>query len=307
MSGRWSYRLPTYQPRVRGATVGTSGSVTARGDDPRGTTAGIYAPFVKRGVMTETRLGRLARLLAVGVFAAVLFVAPAAAQSSTTQQLIDGLNTRLLWVGVPITVLVEAILIYAVVKFRGNDDPKETRENRRLEVTWTIATAIILLFVGVASYGVLANEDVTYSQPQAGEDGVEVEAVAYQWNWKMNYPEQNVSQLSARDVELDVVAENDLSGPLIVAPVDEPLYITTTSEDVIHAVHVPEMGLKQDSVPGQNNTIRTTPLETGVYQGYCAEYCGQGHSKMYFSVVIVDQDTYDEFIDRQTSESSDGE
>ena len=257
--------------------------------------------------MTETRLGRLARLLAVGAFAAVVFVAPAAAQTSTTQQLIDGLNNRLLWVGVPITVLVEAILIYAVVKFRGNDDPKETRENRRLEVTWTIATAIILLFVGVASYGVLANEDVTYSQPQAGEDGVAVEAVAYQWNWKMNYPEQNVSQLSARDVELDVVDENDLSGPLIVAPVDEPLYITTTSEDVIHAVHVPDMGLKQDAVPGQNNTIRTTPLETGVFQGYCAEYCGQGHSKMYFSVVVVDQDTYDEFIERQTSESSDGE
>ena len=122
--------------------------------------------------MTETRLGRLARLLAVGVFAAVLFVAPAAAQSSTTQQLIGDLNTRLLWVGVPITVLVEAILIYAVVKFRGNDDPKETRENRRLEVTWTIATATILLFVGVASYGVLANEDGTYSPPQAAGERV---------------------------------------------------------------------------------------------------------------------------------------
>ncbi|ERH13311.1 MAG: cytochrome c oxidase, subunit II [halophilic archaeon J07HB67] len=255
--------------------------------------------------MTETRLGRLVRLVAVGAFAAVLFAAPVAAQTSTTQQLIDGLNARLLWVGVPITVLVEAILVYAVFKFRGNDDPKKTRENRRLEITWTVATAIILLFVGVASYGVLANEDVTYSQPEAAGDGVEVEAVAYQWNWKMNYPEQNVSQLSARDVELGVVEEKDLSGPLIVAPVDEPLYITTTSEDVIHAVHVPEMGLKQDAVPGQNNTIRTTPLETGVFQGYCAEYCGQGHSKMYFSVVVVDQQTYDEFLERQSSDGDD--
>ena len=254
--------------------------------------------------MTETRLGSLARGLLVGALAAVLFAVPAAAQTSTTQGLIDGLNSRLLWVAVPITILVEAILIYTVLKFRNADEAKETKENRRLEITWTVATAVILLFVGAASYGVMANEDVTYTQPEPGEDGVHVEAVAYQWNWKMNYPSENISQLTARDVNLDAVEENDVSGPIIVAQKGEPLYITTTSEDVIHAVHVPEMGLKQDAIPGQNNTIRTTPLETGVYQGYCAEYCGQGHSNMYFQVVVVDEQTYQQFLERQ---SSDGE
>ncbi|MEZ3144532.1 cytochrome c oxidase subunit II [Halobaculum sp. MBLA0143] len=254
--------------------------------------------------MTETRLGSLARGLLVGALATVLFAVPAAAQTSTTQQLIDGLNARLLWVAIPITILVEAILIYTVLKFRNADEAKETKENRRLEITWTVATAVILLFVGVASYGVLANEDVTYTQPEPGEDGVHVETVAYQWNWKMNYPSENISRLTARDVNLDVVEENDVSGPIIVAQKGEPLYITTTSEDVIHAVHVPKMGLKQDAIPGQNNTIRTVPLETGVFQGYCAEYCGQGHSKMYFQVVVVDEDTYQQFLQRQSDDGT---
>jgi len=61
------------------------------------------------------------------------------------------LNMNLLYIAVPITVLVEGILIYTVWKFRNNEDPLPTMENRRLEITWTIATAIILLVVGIAS------------------------------------------------------------------------------------------------------------------------------------------------------------
>jgi cytochrome c oxidase subunit 2 len=250
--------------------------------------------------MTAKRLGSLARGLFVGLFAAVLFATPAAAQTSTTAELINGLNGRLLYVAVPITILVEAILIYTVLKFKDSEEAQPTKENRRLEITWTVATAVILLFVGVASYGVLANEAVTYNQPAPEGDGVHVEAVAYQWNWKMNYPNEGIESLTASDVDID--AAEDLSGPIIVVPKGEPLYITTTSEDVIHAFHVPKMGLKQDSVPGQNNTIKTTPLKTGVYQGYCAEYCGAAHSKMYFSVVVVEQSTYDSFVDSQTAD-----
>jgi cytochrome c oxidase subunit 2 len=250
--------------------------------------------------MMAKRLGSLARGLFVGLFAATLFATPAAAQS-TTAELINGLNGRLLYVAVPITILVEAILVYTVLKFKDTETAKPTKENRRLEITWTVATAVILLFVGVASYGVLANEDVTYTQPTPGEnvDGVQVEAEAYQWNWNMNYQQEGIEGLTASDLELD--RADGVSGPVIVVPVDTPVYITVTSQDVLHALHVPDLGLKQDAIPGQNNTVRTTPTETGVYQGYCAEYCGAGHSKMYFQMIVVEQDTYDQFVERQTA------
>ncbi len=258
--------------------------------------------------MTEKRHGALARRLLVGLLAATTFAVPAAAQSSTTAELINSLNGDLLYVAVPITILVEAILLYTVLKFRNADEAKETKENRRLEITWTVATAVILLFVGVASYGVLANPDVTYTggEPQPTGDAVEVEAVAFQWGWNMNYPNENISGVTAGDVDIDAVADADLSSgtPIIVVPKRQTVYISTTSEDVIHALHVPKLGLKQDSIPGQTNTLQTTPLETGVYQGYCAEYCGQAHSQMYFSVVVVEQDTYDQFVDAQTSSQS---
>ena len=252
-----------------------------------------------RNSMKGTRLGAL--MVALGGLS--LFVGTAAAQPSTTAGLINQLNDRLLYIAVPITLLVEVILIYTVLKFKDADDPEPTRENRRLEITWTVATAIILLFVGVASYGVLANPAVTYVGAEAAPDegDVHVEAIAYQWNWDVNYPEHNVTAVTASDVNHP--ATEGLEGPVMVLPVDQDVYITVTSRDVIHALHVPDLGLKHDAVPGQRNTIMTHTLETGVYQGYCAEFCGVAHSQMYFNVVIVPQDDYQRFLANQQSAS----
>ncbi|SHG80503.1 cytochrome c oxidase subunit II [Halobaculum gomorrense] len=253
--------------------------------------------------MTRTRLGSLL----VGLVGLALFATPVAAQPSTTAGLINSLNGKLLYVAVPVTLFVEIMLIYAVLKFRNNDEPAPTRENRRLEVTWTVATAIILLFVGVASYGVLANPDVTYTgaeEIEPSEGDVHVKTVAYQWNWRMNYQTANITELTADDIDTAVVPQAEgVEGPVIVVPQGQDLYFTTASEDVIHGFSVPALGLKQDAIPGQTNTIKTVAKETGVYQGYCTEYCGVAHSKMYFTVIVVDQGTYDEFVDSQTGSS----
>ena len=233
--------------------------------------------------------------------ALALLATPAAAQApSRTADLINSLNGKLLYIGLPITLLVEVILIYTVIRFRNNDDPEPTRENRRLEITWTVATAIILLFVGVASYGVLANPNVTYFPseddigPEPSKGDVVVNATAYQWNWTMSYPNENVSGTAVDGT------------PLMVLPKGQDVYIRTTSRDVLHAFHVPKLALKQDSFPGQVNTIKTKPTEIGTYQGYCAEFCGVGHSQMYFKVKVVPQDQYQQWIRNHQNTSSPG-
>jgi len=234
-------------------------------------------------MMRNTRLALVSLLAAVAVS---LAADPVAAQSSASAELIYGLNSKLLWIAIPITLLVEGILIYTVVKFRNNDEPSPTEENRRLEITWTIATAVILLFVGVASYGVLADQNVAGPQVEdASGDPVVVRAEAYQWGWEMSYPE----------------AGNFTTGTEIVVPADRQVRIQVTSRDVIHGFHAPELGLKQDALPEQVNTISTVPYEEGTYQGYCSEYCGVSHSQMYFSIEVVSEEEYEEWLDEQRS------
>jgi cytochrome c oxidase subunit 2 len=231
---------------------------------------------------------RAASVCGAGLALLVLATAPAAAQSSTSIGLIDSLNAKLLYIAVPITLLVEFVLLYTVLRFKDADEATPTRENRRLEITWTVATAVILLFVGVASYGVLASPDVTHpaDAPVApDDDDVHVYAEAYQWGWTMTYPDENVTAAGFP--------------PNVVVPVDRDVYFTISSRDVIHGFAVPELGLKQDAIPEQNNTIRTTPLETGTYQGYCTEYCGVSHSQMYFTVEVVSQEEYRSYLAEQ--------
>jgi len=231
----------------------------------------------------------LATLLGVGVLA--LFADPVLAQGydSTTEELIRSLNTQLLYMAIPITVLVEGILIYTVWKYRNNDDPKPTKENRRLEISWTIATALVLLVVGYASYGVMANDYVAGTEDsfQPGEGDVEVEVVGEKYLWTYNYEGENVTT----------------TGTLVV-PNNTDLYLRITSSDWIHAFHVPELGLKQDAMPGTHNTIKTKVTSQGNYTLYCAEYCGVGHSQMLGEVQVVSQQEYEEWLEEQQSGSS---
>src|SRR6056297_2802463 len=140
----------------------------------------------------------LASLLSAALLA--LFADPVAAQS-TSADLINELNDKLLYIALPITLLVEIILVYAVIRFKNNDEPKPTKENRRLEITWTVATAFILLFVGVASYGVMADPAVTFGaggeEVAPNESDVLVQAEAFQWGWTMTYPEHDISMESS--------------------------------------------------------------------------------------------------------------
>jgi cytochrome c oxidase subunit 2 len=277
--------------------------------------------------MTRTRVAGLSAGLAALLAAAV---DPAAAQASVNDDLIWGLNLKLLYVAIPLTILVELILIYTVYRFKDADEAKPTQENRRLEITWTVATAIILLFVGFASYqilGVTAIGGVTGSSVQdpvdpavtlhdgqgavgppeerdAGNasDGidddevVEVEVVGQTFFWTYNYPEETVNGNESQYVSATSTADE----PLVI-PANTTVYLHVTSTDVIHALHVPDLGLKQDAIPGEYNTIETTAYETGTYQLYCAEYCGVGHSGMLGQVQVVSQEEFGAWLDERKS------
>lgn len=254
--------------------------------------------------MTDRRAG-LAAL--VGVIVLAFVVEPAAAQSTsdtTTEQLIWGLNSWLLYLAVPITVLVEGILIYTVWKFRKQEDPLPTKENRRLEIAWTIATAMILVAVGVGAYAVLANPYVVATADQTIEDEpepLEIKVTGQTWLWTYTYPNETVEEVTGIDERVEYTQSGTDGTPLVI-PTDRPVRFNITSQDWLHAFHVPDLGLKQDAFPGQYNTILTKAQNEGTYQLYCAEYCGSGHSGMLGSVQTMSQSDFETWLTNQTAE-----
>jgi len=228
-----------------------------------------------------------------------LFTLPVAAQS-VNRNLIDQLNLQFLYVALPLSIFVELILIYAVVRFRNNDDPKPTAEDAPLEITWTIATAIILLFVGVSAYTVFANPYISPAQSvdvgaSAGDavgadppaDAVVVDVVAYQWGWQFRYPGANVTTQNA-----------------LVLPTDRDVYLRLSSADVVHSLFVPKLGLKQDIFPARRTVARTRVTQRGEYRVYCAEFCGAGHSRMLATATAVSPDAYRRWLDAHRGEGN---
>jgi cytochrome c oxidase subunit 2 len=211
---------------------------------------------------------------------------------STTEELIWGLNSWLLYLAVPIAVLVEGILIYTVWKYRKQDEALPTKENRRLEIGWTIATAIVLLAVGIGAYQVMANPYVSAESQQTGvledePEPVEIKVVANKYFWNFEYPNETAAAITGN--------ATSFTADSLVMPNDRPVELNVSSNDWLHALHVPGLGLKQDAFPGQWNTVLTKPQETGEYQLYCAEYCGSGHSQMLNTAVVMPQDEFEEW------------
>ena len=228
------------------------------------------------------------------VGALLLFVAPASAQA-VNRDLFDRLNTQLLYVALPLTVFVEIILVYAVLRFKDNPDPKPTIADPPLEITWTVATAVILLFVGFSAYTVLGSPYVSPAGNVAADpgspdampqDAVVVNVTAYQFGWEVHYPQTNTTT----------------QGELVV-PTDREVYLRLQSADVIHSLFIPDWGIKQDVFPGQTTLVHTRVYQPGVYRLYCAELCGVGHSRMTGNATAVSEQKYRSWLDAHRNET----
>jgi heme/copper-type cytochrome/quinol oxidase subunit 2 len=80
------------------------------------------------------------------------------------------------------------------------------------------------------------------------------------------------------------------------------------SADVIHSFWIPRIGGKRDvnplprrregEQPTHDNYLLFTVREPGHYLGQCAEYCGESHAIMRMTVIAVEPDEFDEWVQR---------
>jgi cytochrome c oxidase subunit 2 len=250
-----------------------------------------------RRKMGQSMTSRRSIVLLAGTAGLALVTVPVAAAQppSITARLIQELSNRLLIVAIPVTLLTEGFLFYAILKFRKNDSPTPTVENRRLEVSWTIATAVLLAFVGISAYSVMGQPFVTPTENTAEqrietENPVVVNVTGAQWLWTFHYPQHNVTMQNK-----------------MVLPANRSIVLRITSSDVIHSVHVPKLGLKRDAIPGQTTYIATKLNSSAVgntYTLYCAEYCGRAHSNMLADIQVVSQQKYQDWLKKQGGSNS---
>ena len=221
---------------------------------------------------------------------------------------IFGLHMSMLWWCVGIGVVVFGVMIYSLIQHRKSRGAVAANfhDSTALEITWTVIPFIILFIMAWPATKTLVKLYDT------SESEVDVVITGYQWYWKYEYLDQDVSffsYLSTPQEQIDNLTEK---GDNYLLEVDEPLVIPTnkkvrfliTSNDVIHAWWVPDLAVKKDAIPGYINESWAIVEEPGTYRGVCAELCGEKHGFMPVVVKAVPEEEYSVWLEeRRTAQA----
>ena len=197
---------------------------------------------------------------------------------------LQDLFTGIFFWAVVVFVLVEGALIVAIFRFRerpGGPAPKRTHGNTILEISWTLAPAVVLVLIAIPTIKTIWDVD----RPPRGESLV-VEAIGHQWWWEFRYP------------DLGVVTANEIH-----IPVGTQIDVRLTSDDVIHSFWFPRLGGKRDVIPGRENQIWFTADSAGIYLGQCAEFCGLSHALMKMELVAESPEDFERWVEQQKADA----
>ena len=227
----------------------------------------------------------------------------------TSQSMINyNLHMTLLWICIVIGVIVFSAMFVSIVLHRKSRDHEAAQftHSTKAEVVWTIIPVLILVVMAVPATSALINMEV------APETEMTVKITGFQWRWKYEYVEDEISFISSLDPQSNAArrlasgenpenVENyllEVDNPLVL-PADTKIKFLITADDVIHSWWVPALGWKRDAIPGFINEAWTEVMEPGVYRGQCAELCGKDHGFMPIVLHVLPRDEYVAWVVQQ--------
>lgn len=215
--------------------------------------------------------------------------------------------TQTLWNGGWIAALATGVVVWGLIlwacvfhrKKKNSTEalPPQVRYNLPIEILYTVVPVIM-----VSVFFYFTARDQTEITKVSNTAPVKVLVEGYQWSWRFTTEYQGQKVVTAGvPVDLSKQSKEDPQGPQLVLPVNSQVHFDLHSPDVIHSFWVPEFLFKLDVFPGNvRNQFEITTLDrTGVFFGRCAELCGVDHSRMLFSVKLVPQAEFDQYIKSQ--------
>ena len=247
--------------------------------------------------------------IAVSVVATPLVVllaapglAPGDATSEASGQVTD--NTVLLGIATPIAALILVYFAYSLIVFRHRGPESEEgvaiRGNNRVQITWIVVTAAIVLFAAV--YGTVR----LFSDSGAGGGQGQVQGRS--------------DRRAARERGLLTVARVGVGGApstFVAPPTPTPSPTTEAPNLAPGTEHVvvkgesfstiaKKYGLSSkaisDANPGVDNIAYAHPTETGSFDIRCAELCGLFHGHMFDTGQVVSDGQFAAWIHGQQRE-----
>lgn len=189
---------------------------------------------------------------------------------------------KVLLISAGIFIVVSGMVIVAILRGRKRHDlPKQEYGSHRREIAWMVGPVLIVFWIlAISANLILAMNAVPKAHPPRDVDAdAELRIVGHQWWWEVFYN------------GTEIVGANEIH-----IPINQRIRIQLESADVIHCFWVPQLARKMDVIPGRDNYIWLEASHAGVYQGRCAEYCGNQHAWMNFKVYAHAPEQYQRWL-----------
>jgi cytochrome c oxidase subunit II len=204
-------------------------------------------------------------------------------QASTIAPRVDNLYFFITAVSAFFALVVTVLVIIFAIKYRRRH-PDEVgapiHGSLVLELIWTAIPFVLamVMFVWGAS--------VYFAMVRPPSETLDIYAVGKQWMWKFQHRE------GQREINT------------LHVPINTPVRMVITSEDVLHDLYLPTFRVKMDAIPGRYTQLWFTATKLGTYHLFCAEYCGTKHSGMVGSVTVMPQDDFQTWLSGGATEGT---
>nr|YP_009494821.1 cytochrome c oxidase subunit II [Bathyraja meridionalis]YP_009860937.1 cytochrome c oxidase subunit II [Bathyraja eatonii]AWO66640.1 cytochrome c oxidase subunit II [Bathyraja meridionalis]QKI31870.1 cytochrome c oxidase subunit II [Bathyraja eatonii] len=185
-----------------------------------------------------------------------------------------------------IVFLISALILYIIIAMVTTKlTNKYILDSQEIEIVWTILPAIILIMIALPSLRIL------YLMDEINDPHITIKALGHQWYWSYEYTDYENLEFDSYMVQTEDLNPGQFrlleTDHRMVVPMESPIRVLVTAEDVLHSWAVPALGVKMDAVPGRLNQTAFIISRPGIYYGQCSEICGANHSFMPIVVEAV--------------------
>nr|YP_009940453.1 cytochrome c oxidase subunit II [Luciola unmunsana]QNZ92069.1 cytochrome c oxidase subunit II [Luciola unmunsana] len=191
-----------------------------------------------------------------------------------------------------ILVMITLIVMYIMLSIMMNKYINRLLlEGQMIELIWTIAPAVTLIFIALPSLQLL------YLLDEVNSPLVSIKSLGHQWYWSYEFSDFKKAEFDSYMITSD--EQQNYSFRLLevdnrlALPINTQIRMMVSSTDVIHSWTIPSSSVKIDATPGRLNQTTLFMNRIGVFFGQCSEICGTNHS---FMPIVIESITPKYFI-----------
>nr|AQP28313.1 cytochrome c oxidase subunit 2 [Bulbitermes sp. A TB-2017] len=188
-------------------------------------------------------------------------------------------------------MIITAVFYTMIMIIQNKQTSRFMLEGQMVETLWTIAPAIILVFIAIPSLRLL------YLMDEIHNPLMTLKTVGHQWYWSYEYSDFTKLEFDSYMVQQEDQPINTFrlldTDNRVVLPMNSPIRIIVTAADVLHSWTVPSLGVKTDATPGRLNQMSFSINRPGLLYGQCSEICGANHS---FMPIVIESVSTNQFI-----------